>query len=178
MDAGGVVRSVTSTTALAVGTWYQVSCTYNGSTLAIYINGTATTAVASGTPRTSTEALHIGSNSGTGEWFDGAIDEVRIYSRVLSSTELGHLRGPGISKSYTHGLDLISQKAPATSTSPSFYGYDGLGSVRRMWDQTGAVTVTYDYDAFGNLMASTGPAEGNLYRFAGEQWDQDRMALT
>jgi RHS repeat-associated protein len=52
----------------------------------------------------------------------------------------------------------------------SFYGYDGHGSVRFLTSSTGAITDTYDYDAFGNLISSTGPTP-NTYLFAGEQFD-------
>jgi RHS repeat-associated protein len=53
---------------------------------------------------------------------------------------------------------------------PNYYGYDGHGSVRYLMDATGAVTDTYDYDAFGNLISSTGTTPNN-YLFAGEQFD-------
>jgi len=45
-----------------------------------------------------------------------------------------------------------------------------MGSVRQLTSLTGAVTDTYSYDAFGNLLASTGSTPNNfLYR--GEQYD-------
>ena len=53
-----------------------------------------------------------------------------------------------------------------------YYVYDGHGSVRALTDPTGAVTDTYDYDAFGNLIHSTGTTPNN-YLFAGEQFDPD-----
>ena len=43
-------------------------------------------------------------------------------------------------------------------------------SVRQLTNSTGAVTDTYDYDAFGNLINSTGSTPNN-YLFAGEQFD-------
>jgi RHS repeat-associated protein len=46
----------------------------------------------------------------------------------------------------------------------------GHGSVRYLTGLTGAVTDTYDYDAFGNLISSTGTTPNN-YLFAGEQSD-------
>ena len=42
--------------------------------------------------------------------------------------------------------------------------------MRFLTDSTGAVTDTYDYDAFGNLISSTGSTPNN-YLFAGEQFD-------
>jgi RHS repeat-associated protein len=39
-------------------------------------------------------------------------------------------------------------------------------------DSSGLVTDTYDYDSFGNVLATTGTTP-NLYRFSGEQMDSD-----
>jgi RHS repeat-associated protein len=50
------------------------------------------------------------------------------------------------------------------------YGYDGHGSVRQLTNTAGAVTDSYDYDAFGNLINQTGSTP-NVYLFAGEQFD-------
>jgi hypothetical protein len=47
----------------------------------------ATTAV-SGTIPVSTGVLRMGGNSVWGEWFGGLLDDVRIYSRALSASEL------------------------------------------------------------------------------------------
>jgi len=48
--------------------------------------------------------------------------------------------------------------------------------VRELTDQTGAVTDTYDYDAFGNLIHSATTLSSptpNEFLFAGEQLDSD-----
>jgi RHS repeat-associated protein len=50
--------------------------------------------------------------------------------------------------------------------------HDGHGSVRAITDQNGAVTDTYDYDAFGVLIHQTGTTP-NTTLFAGEQFDPD-----
>ncbi len=79
-----------------------------------------------------------------------------------------------------YGLDLVSQRrfipSCANCTVGSFevryYAYDGHGSVRQLTDSTGAVTDTYTYDAFGNLISSTGTTP-NHYLYAGEQFDSD-----
>jgi RHS repeat-associated protein len=44
--------------------------------------------------------------------------------------------------------------------------------VRVLTDTTGTVTDTYDYDAFGNLIHSTGTT-ANVYLYSGEQFDPD-----
>ena len=47
---------------------------------------------------------------------------------------------------------------------------DGLGSTRALTDETGIITDTYDYSAYGELIDSTGNTE-NSYRYTGEQYD-------
>jgi RHS repeat-associated protein len=72
---------------------------------------------------------------------------------------------------YVYGLEQISrtdQNAGVTK----YYVHDGHGSVRVLTDVNGTVTDTYDYDAFGNLIHSTGSSPNN-YLFAGEQFDPD-----
>ncbi|MGA8366927.1 MAG: RHS repeat-associated core domain-containing protein, partial [Candidatus Acidiferrales bacterium] len=77
------------------------------------------------------------------------------------------------SRSYFYGLERISQyRQFSGGTQTSYYIYDGHGSVRALTDQTGNVTDTYDYDAFGNEIHSTGTT-ANEFLFAGEQYDPD-----
>lgn len=69
--------------------------------------------------------------------------------------------------SYTYADDLVSM----TRSSESFYyHFDGLGSTRQLTDSSAAVTDTFDYDAFGNLIARTGVTE-NTFLFAGQTLD-------
>jgi RHS repeat-associated protein len=71
----------------------------------------------------------------------------------------------------TYGLQWISEKQVISGTwTPSFYGYDGGGSVRQLTNAAGTVTDTYNYDAFGNLLNSTGSTPNN-YLYRGEQFD-------
>ena len=78
---------------------------------------------------------------------------------------------------YVHGLELLGQTRSFVVNSNSntqqiYYDYDGHGSVRALTDPNGNVTDTYDYDAFGNLLHSTGTTF-NEFLFAGEQFDSD-----
>jgi RHS repeat-associated protein len=83
------------------------------------------------------------------------------------------LQGSTVVRQYTYGHDLISQRQSVSGQRvASFYGYDGSGSVRYLTNAVGTVTDTYTYDAFGNLIATTGTTP-NVYLFAGEQFDQN-----
>lgn len=68
---------------------------------------------------------------------------------------------------YTRGAEIISQER---SSNISYYLTDGHGSVRQLTGSNGAVTDTYVYDAWGNLISSTGTTE-NSYLYCGEQLD-------
>lgn len=69
---------------------------------------------------------------------------------------------------YAWGLNLISETN--SDGDLLFCCYDGAGSVRKLME---SVTVqTYDYDAYGNLLAESGGNE-NEYLYVGQQWDSD-----
>ncbi|MFZ1086589.1 MAG: RHS repeat-associated core domain-containing protein [Terracidiphilus sp.] len=81
--------------------------------------------------------------------------------------------GGAVQRVYTYGLQRISQNQffdnPGT---PSFYVYDGAGSVRQLTDSTGKVTDEYEYDAYGNSFTKSGITPNN-YLYRGEQFDSD-----
>ncbi len=89
------------------------------------------------------------------------IDHNQTYAQVLLETSLSN------QISYTYGDDLLTQES---SSGLFYFHYDGLGSTRLLTDSTSSVTDTYQYDAFGNLLAQTGTTENN-YLFTGEQFD-------
>ncbi len=92
------------------------------------------------------------------------LDKNRSYAQVLEEYVDGEL---GVS--YVYGWDLISQSRNDETT---FYQVDGLGSTRILTDENRYIVASYDYDAFGSLIDSTGNAE-NQYLFAGEQFDNN-----
>ena len=77
------------TAALAIGAWTHLAATYDGTTLKLFVNGVQVSSVAvTGAISNSTGVLRIGGNNVWGEFFNGLIDEIRIYNRVLSATEI------------------------------------------------------------------------------------------
>jgi len=77
-----------SQTTLSSDQWYHVALTYKSGERVLYINGTSDIADAqTGNLPASTNSTTLGSN-GSGEFFKGRLDEVRIYNRPLSSAEV------------------------------------------------------------------------------------------
>jgi concanavalin A-like lectin/glucanase superfamily protein len=82
-----------STTTRALNTWYHVAGVYNATaqTLDIYVNGVLDNGVLNGTVPAaqfnSSQPVNIGRRTG-GYYFQGIIDDVRIYNRALSAAEI------------------------------------------------------------------------------------------
>ncbi len=176
----GITHTLYSSQNLEVGQWYHVACTYNGATMKLFINGVLSGSLAAtGTPSTSTDALTFAFLSG-GSYFNGALDEVRLYSQELTDPGVRWTAGLALSRAYAYGHDLISQRL-GDRTVRDFVGYDGHGSVRLLLIMSGTRVLgtgtlpDYTYDAYGRLLATTDTTSPprNLYRYAGEQWDAD-----
>jgi len=87
------VHVVQGGTVLQPNTWYFVTGTWNGSTAAVYLNGSLDGSVATTSSLTYTSAAsYIGAvrlNPGTAHlWLPGLIDDVRIYNRALTAAQI------------------------------------------------------------------------------------------
>jgi RHS repeat-associated protein len=81
------------------------------------------------------------------------------------------LRNGLVTRAYTWGNHLIAQRQLiGNAWTTSHYGYDGHGNVRFLTDDDGAVTDTFDYDAFGALLHRSGTTP-NVFLFNAEQYD-------
>ncbi len=82
-----------STTVRSLNTWYYVAGVYNATaqTLDIYVNGVLNDGIMVGTPPGSQVNASVNANIGRrtgGLYFNGVIDEVRIYNRALTQSEI------------------------------------------------------------------------------------------
>ena len=101
---------------------------------------------------------------------DGVTEYVKYLNDNSSFTNvLAEIGSEGsVQAYYTIGADLISHERDGKV---SVFLYDGHGSVVGLANESGVVTDTYCYDAFGNLLKSTGSTANN-YRYCGEQFDE------
>jgi len=77
--------------AITSGSWYHIVGTFDGSTAKVYVNGSLGGQDTFSGTRQSGGSLRIGSRaySGSPQWyFNGIIDEIRIYDSVLSEDEI------------------------------------------------------------------------------------------
>ncbi len=90
LHAGGSDHAVRSPSALPLHTWTHLATTYDGTVQRIYVDGLlAATRTQTGSIAVSNGPFRIGgNNSWADEFFEGVIDEVRVYNRALSATEI------------------------------------------------------------------------------------------
>jgi len=82
-------QGVNGTTAIALNTWTHLATTFDGATWRLYVNGAQVASRTLATPiPVSSGALRFGGNSIWGEWFQGQLDEIRVYNRGLSAAEV------------------------------------------------------------------------------------------
>jgi Concanavalin A-like lectin/glucanases superfamily len=80
---------VPSTNRLPLNTWSHVATTYDGSHMRVFVNGVLVHSTSrNGVIEPSGAPLRIGGNSVWGEYFKGAIDELRLYNIALTEREI------------------------------------------------------------------------------------------
>ena len=95
---------------------------------------------------------------------------VTYYLRGADGSVLAEYDGQALSARYVYaGSRRIARIA---GESESYYLADHLGSTRALVDGTGAVTATYDYRPYGDILATSG-AESTHFRFTGHERDPE-----
>ncbi len=85
----GVEQHLRGTTTLAANTWTHLATTYNGTTYRFFVNGVEVASRAlSGSVEITDSPLRFGGNGVWGEFFQGRLDEIRVYNRALSAGEI------------------------------------------------------------------------------------------
>jgi hypothetical protein len=84
------------TSTLPLNTWSHLASTYDGTTLRLYVNGVQVASRAqTGAIPADPGPLTLGGDGFYGQFFTGRIDEVQIYDRALSQTEIQrNMSGP------------------------------------------------------------------------------------
>ena len=103
------------------GTWTHVAMTYDGTNVKSYVNGALdSTHTLSGNVKTSADNVYIGNvNGAQNRHFLGKLDDVGIWNRALTSSEIGEIAGPGnltATASVNDGTDPLKPAGTLTVT--------------------------------------------------------------
>ncbi len=136
----GSIRTATAPTGVELGTWHLITGVFrNSSAIDLYVDGVFSATVSTGALYVSNTymVLSFVKNLDT-SYFNGAVDDVRIYNRALSATEIATLYGSGAQKINA------SQTTTGTSLDSGLVG---------MWSFDGKDlngTTAYDRSGQGN----------------------------
>ena len=118
---------------LTAGTWYHVASSWDGTTRKLYLDGELKKSDTPSGNNATAEQFHIGKTC-CSEYFNGLIDDVAIYNRALTATEILAMADPS------------APTAPVNSVIPAINGTlqtgDLLSSSTGMWSGT---PTSYNY---------------------------------
>ena len=186
-------RSKSGTTVLHTGTWYHVAVVIQGpSSIQLYINGVDDGGTYSGTGGSmayTTTSSKIGT-SNTSNFFNGVIDDVRVYNKALDSNAI-NLLVAGV------GCWSFDEGAGATAADSSGDGINGTLVNSPVWTagKLGNALIFNGTSNYINLnnAATTGPLKtalpvtiagwvylnattANQIVFASDEWDSAKYA--
>ncbi|SHG36191.1 endo-beta-N-acetylglucosaminidase H [Chryseobacterium sp. OV279] len=114
VSINNVQQKLASVTALNANTWYHVAATYDGSAMKIYINGVLDATKSQTGNVASNGAFNVGYLYNTSRNFNGKVDEVRVWKRALTQTEISQ--------------NMCNVTLPATSLAAYWKFNEGSGS--------------------------------------------------
>jgi len=193
---GGGEAGVSSTTPLQKDQWVNLTATMDGTSIVLFVNGlqvaTAPASVDLAAQLFSSSASKSG-NIGRALWnvhpyYDGAIDDFRVYNRVLTADQIRGLAGsaaptvtglistsvdvttaigvapalPGVPARYSDGIE---RPAPVTwdAVPASSYAARGTFTVKGVVTETGeAVTATVAVRTAGEMTIDLGAPTGDF----------------
>ena len=95
ITTGGATAAVQTTKAYNDNAWHHVALQRKAGTLSIWVDGTQAASVTAPTGSVSPGRpfkMYVGQRLDGAHHFDGSMDEVRIYKRALTATELNSIR--------------------------------------------------------------------------------------
>ena len=158
-DSGGSAHFINTTGAgITTGNWHHVAVTYSPGEQKVYVDGVEVgSASHGGSLMTNGDPVHVGQDQFFGgRFFDGVIDDVRIYASVLSQADI---------------LAIIAEGAPCGADHFQV-SHDGSGVNCQAENVTitahdAAHSVATSYTGTINLSTSTGNGDWSLVTGAG-----------
>jgi hypothetical protein len=124
--------------AIPLNQWTYVTATYDGSNAKIYINGLLNnTAAASGNLAENSDNVYIGMGNSTNFIAKGSIDDVRIYNRALSATEVQQLYNAGLGTKINTAASNLTKGTTLDSGLVGYWSFNGTDFTDKVYDRSG-----------------------------------------
>jgi len=147
-----------ATATLSTGTWYHIVCTYDGTNLKIYRNAVNDN-TGTGTPNyTSAGNWNIGRGGDyNGFYSDCEVDEIGIWSRTLSASEVTELYNASNGLSYPLDVTLTNSlisyyKADEDGSFPDAHGSNDGTIDGATYNATGKINGAYSFDGINDTV--------------------------
>jgi hypothetical protein len=93
---GPYTNQLETTSVVSNSVWHHVALVSNGITFSIYVDGVkASSNQAVGAISTTNVSARIGRSINAGEYFDGQIDDVRVYNYALTAEQVKQVMNEG-----------------------------------------------------------------------------------
>ena len=167
VSVGPVQDVVRGPNALTSSTWTHLATTYDGAVLRLYVNGSqVATRNVSGAMPNSSQPLQIGGHNVWSEWFQGQLDDLRVYNRALSASEIvTDMNTPA--EQAPPAPPAVDTQAPSLPAGLAVSGQTQTGLTLGWSASTDNVGVTgYSTYRNGTSVGSTAPST-RTYTFSG-----------
>lgn len=173
MSSAGIIRGeyhfvafINSAVTASPGTWFFVAMVRNAGTTQMYVNGVPSGGTSGSAPNTPGSYTTIGASqnaAGTPSYFNGLVDDARLYERAITAHEVSQL--------YYRGLDIGTPDISTTSLRVHYKLDESSGNASdssgNSLTLTNTGTVTY---VNGKIPTSGNPdSVGGIYRIQGFQ---------
>ena len=148
---GGSI-SISSSSTLAFNIWHLGTFTYDGTNARLYVDGSLVATNLTSLQSMPTYNFYLGTYSGTSgaEFFTGSADDVRIYNRALSATEISQLYAS-------------SNPTNCDQTCVGYWKFDEGGSATTTADSSGNGNTGTLMNGASNSPAANGTTNGPLW---------------
>jgi len=148
--ASGAIQTTTSNTIIPENEWHQVAVIYQGGTAYIYIDGILDKQAAKSAPNNTDQSFYIGAASKLTPqaFFNGNIDEVRVWNTALTVKQLRYIMNQEIANNsgFVGGAYFLSKGVTPTKDEVAAIPWSSLAGYYPM----STYTYTNTKDESGN----------------------------
>jgi len=159
-DIGGTAVDIIYNIETRDNQWHHLVATYDGSQMVLYLDGQRRASkLATGVIGTSSIPLHIGSRNDETLYWDGLLDNIRVYSHALNEEQIREHYLNGISK-YYDDFDVGASR---------YFGVEDSETVLQPITPKDTV-IHLGFNDNSTVNVTDGSGEGNGGRVGGTKW--------